>query len=252
MNSTQLGKAKVFFTKGDFGKMLKLKDTNNIYIGEIKKSQYGDESIEVEVITSMDNVTNNRVKTIFNDDIRISYSSDIPNGKNYYLSFDVSREGINYGVLFEENNNSELKIIRFIKIIENKLEDIANKLIESIKGIDNCKIIIPTINIGQAVVDYLQEKGFANIVELDLDDMRYIAVNNAKLINDKDTLFKLIPNNCSSDDMIEFIKTSRELDNTDIDVTCDGRLRFKRKSMEVTSTRICAVFYALSKLGYKL
>lgn len=249
--STNLGMAKIYFKKEDFGKMLKLKDTQNLYIGEVRKD-YGNSDVEIEIITTMDNVTNNRTKNIFNDDIRISYNSDIPSGKNYYLSFDVSREGVNYGVLFEENNNSELKIIRFIKITENKLEDVADKLIESIKGIDNCKIIIPTINIGQSVVDYLQEKGFTDIIELDLDDMRYIAINNTKLINDKDKLFKLIPSNYSSDDMIEFIKMSRELDNTDIDVSCDGRLRFKRKSMEVTSTRICAVFYVLSKLKYKL
>lgn len=249
--STNLGMAKIYFKKEDFGKMLKLKDTQNLYIGDVRKD-YGNSDVEIEIITTMDNVTNNRTKNIFNDDIRISYNSKISSGKNYYLSFDISREGVNYGVLLEENSNSELKIIRFVKIAENKLDDVVDKLIESIKGIDNCKIIIPTINIGQAVVDCLKEKGFTDIIELDLDDMRYIAINNIKLIKDKDKLFKLIPDNISSDDMIEFIKTSRELDNTYVDVLCDGRLKFKSKSMEITSTRICAIFYALSKLGYKL
>lgn len=172
--------------------------------------------------------------------------------KNYYLSFDVSREGTNHGILFEETNDSELKIVKFIQITTNRLDEVADKLMESAKGIYNCKIIIPTINIGQSVVDYLKEKRFINIIELDLNDMRDVAINNKELIQNKDKLFKLIPNNYSNEDLIEFIKMSKELDNIDIEMYQQGRLKFKRKSMEVTSTRICAVFYALSKLGYKL
>ena len=59
---TKLGMAKVYFTKEDFGKMLKLKDPTNLEIIDIEKDEYGD--IVIKLATTMDNVVNNRVKAI--------------------------------------------------------------------------------------------------------------------------------------------------------------------------------------------
>lgn len=59
--STKLGMAKVYFTASDFGKMLKLKDENNLIVKDVKVSEYGGD-VEVTIITPMDNSSNSRVK----------------------------------------------------------------------------------------------------------------------------------------------------------------------------------------------
>lgn len=172
--------------------------------------------------------------------------------KNCYLSIDVSRENKNHAVLFE-GNNQELKIIKFIKIHTNKLDEIADRLIEEIKSYKNGKIIIPIINIGQAVADHLKEKGFDNIIELDLDDIRDCCKNNLELIKNKNKIYKLFLDNYSKFEIVELIKMSKELDNIDLEYcVANGGIKFKRKSLDIDSTRICGVFYTLSKIGYEL
>jgi hypothetical protein len=172
--------------------------------------------------------------------------------KNYYLSIDISREGKNYAVLLEESNK-KLKIIKFIKMNTNKLDEVADRLVEEIKSYKAGKIIIPTINIGQAVVDYLKEKGFNNVIELDLDDMKVCCNNNLKFIQNKNKLYKLLKDEYSKFEIMELIELAKELDNIDLEYcTSNGRIIFKRKSLDIESTRIHCIFYALSKLGYEL
>lgn len=170
--------------------------------------------------------------------------------KNYYLSIDFSMEGNNRAVLMEEYNN-ELKLIKFIKIHTNKLNDIADRLIEEIKSYKNGKIIIPTIAIGYSIVDYLKQKGFNNILELDLDDIRICCKENFKLIQNKDKIYKLFKDDYSKFEIVELIELYKELNNMDLEYYTGG-VKFKRKSLDIDSTRVCCILYALSKLGYAL
>jgi hypothetical protein len=71
--STQLGYAKVYFAKEDFGKMLKLKDVENLTISNIENDGYG--ILTLTIATPIDNVTNNRVKI----------SEDYNNTKRYKI-----------------------------------------------------------------------------------------------------------------------------------------------------------------------
>ncbi len=82
--STQLGYAKVYFTKEDFGKMLKLKDSDNLTISNVENDGYG--TLTLTIATPMDNVTNNRVKMF----------EDCNNTKRYKVPINEEKSNENY------------------------------------------------------------------------------------------------------------------------------------------------------------
>jgi hypothetical protein len=62
MMSTKLGTAKVYFTKEDLGKMLKLKDKDNLMVIDVSVDNT-EGKVAITITTPMDNITNDRVKT---------------------------------------------------------------------------------------------------------------------------------------------------------------------------------------------
>lgn len=59
--STKLGTAKVYFTKEDLGKMLKLKDKDNLMVTDVDVDNT-EGKVAITITTPMDNITNDRVR----------------------------------------------------------------------------------------------------------------------------------------------------------------------------------------------
>ena len=60
MSKNNIGTGKVFISKQDMGKMLRLKDINNLIIKGVK---FGNDNVEIFVETPINNKTNNRIKS---------------------------------------------------------------------------------------------------------------------------------------------------------------------------------------------
>lgn len=59
--STKLGSAKVYFKNEDLGKMLKLKDKDNLMVTDVQVDNT-EGKVAITITTPMDNITNERVK----------------------------------------------------------------------------------------------------------------------------------------------------------------------------------------------
>jgi hypothetical protein len=263
--STQLGYAKVYFTREDFGKMLKLKDIYNLTISNIENNGYGE--MTLTIATPMDNITNNRVKISehYNDTKRYripikedesvkeySNKDELLSGEDYYLSIDLNRNEDNYAILFKESSDMQFKLIKFIKIQGFNLNTVADNLIEILKPYKNGHIIVPSVGIGYGLIDSLQSKNFRNIMSLDLDDLKKVALDNIKLVENVDLLYDLLSEDFSGkEQFMEFLELYTELKNIDMKMNANGNITFERKSKDIENNRIIAVFNALSKIGYK-
>lgn len=88
---------------------------------------------------------------------------------DYYLTMDLSRDGVNKAILFKRYEYS-LKIERFISFHEKDCTNMVRKFLEEIKGL-NCAILIPTVAFGGIIVDYFKAEGFENIIEIGVKDI---------------------------------------------------------------------------------
>jgi hypothetical protein len=220
----------------------------------------------------MDNVTTNRVKVSgeFNNGFRRYKEelSDIISNKNqsknentgeeiikddYYLSIDLNKGDENYAILFKETSDMQFKIVRFIKIQGFNLNIIAEKLLEIIKLYKNGSIITSNIGMGLGLIDCLKAKKFNNIIILDLEDLRKIGADNINLIENNDLLYELLPSDFSGkEQFMEFLELYNELKNIDIEMTANGNVKFKRKSLDISNDKVIPIFNTLSKMGYTL
>lgn len=101
-----LGKGKIYLTKRDLGKMLKLKNVEDLVVTDISKS-LNDERIQITVATDMSNTTNSRIK--FNDDDRYVETNNVNNLNDYGYHVILDDE---YGSKKGENLlNKKIKIV---------------------------------------------------------------------------------------------------------------------------------------------
>lgn len=245
--STQLGMAKVYFNLGDFGKMLKLKDINNLAITDIQKSEF-DGRLVLSLVTPMDNATNSRVAPITESDYIPLRKLDIQEiiDEFYIFSIDMNRTGTdNYGVLFKCTEDGK-KIIKIINIPQTlKLHEVADVLINELKPYKNSIVMTSNVGIGMGLIDNLKAKYFNKIAELDMDDIRTIATGSLELMNDKSKLYKYISEPCNTELLKDFVELAKELDN--IEVKQNGnRTVLDMKSKDIGKSRIMAVLQCIS------
>jgi hypothetical protein len=244
--STKLGMAKVYFNLGDFGKMLKLKDINNLAITDIQKSE-SDRRLVLSLVTPMDNATNSRVASITESDyipLRKLYIQEIID-EFYILSIDMNMIGDNYGVLFKCTEQGK-KIIKIINIPQTlKLHEIADILINELKPYKNSVVMTSNVGIGMGLIDNLKAKYFNKIAELDMDDIRTIATGSLELMNDKSKLYKYISEPCNTELLKDFVELVKELDNLEVKQN-GNKTVLDMKSKEIGKSRIMAVLQCIS------
>jgi len=246
MNSTSLGMAKVYFNLGDFGKMLKLKDIDNLAITDIQKGEM-DGRLVITLVTPIDNATNNRVAVCDNPSYlrlrKINIQEEID--ESYVISIDMGREGTNYGILFKITDEGR-KIIKVINIPQTlKLNEVADVLINELKPYKHNAIMTSNMNIGKGLIDHLIAKNFQNIIELDMNDIRDIMTGSLELINDKSKLYKYISETCNTELLKELVEIIKEFDN--LEVRQNGNRTFlDGKLKEIGRSRIMAVLQFLS------
>lgn len=173
-----------------------------------------------------------------------------PNHCKYYLTIDISRDGDNNAILFQDYEG-ELKIAKFISFDEKDFEKVANRFIDEIKPL-NGQMIIPTACFGMVLIDYLKKKGFDNIIEMENKELGESNGYNVEILNNKNKLYKLLETGHSNKKYLtEFVELFRQLNNLQIKVEC-GNIAFDKKDKDISNCWITNVFYTLSKLKYKL
>lgn len=246
MNSTSLGMAKVYFNLGDFGKMLKLKDIDNLAITDIQKGE-SDGRLVISLVTPMDNATNSRVVCTTNPyevPLRKLEIQEIID-EFYILSIDMCREDTNYGVLFKCTEDGK-KIIKIINIPQYlKLDEVADILINELKPYKNSVVMTSNVGIGMGVIDHLKAKNFNKIAELDINDIRDIATGSLELMNDKSKLYKYISEPCNTELLKDFVELIKELDNLEVKQN-SNRTMLDTKSKDIGKSRIMAVLQCIS------
>lgn len=159
--STDLGMAKVYFSKSDFGKMLKLKDVNNLVVTDITVDKLTSD-VEVTIVTPMDN-DSSRVNPI-NSQFNVRYKAELKTEKMY----------VDFG-------RDEFKIYYKNKMIKNSSDfnilTIVNYILELTKNNRNVEIYIDTKGIGQSLLDSLETKGFKNVHSIEISVPKCDKVN---------------------------------------------------------------------------
>lgn len=107
---TRLGKGKIYLKAEDLGKMLKLKDIENLVITNVNIKDSKD--LEIEIATPLNNKTNNRVK-------------NFKENKIYHIGLEYIKDINKIGMVVIEEYNKEFKIIalNFIKNINSIIEE---------------------------------------------------------------------------------------------------------------------------------
>lgn len=165
MESTQLGTAKIYFNKEDFGKMLKLKDVGNLVINDIKVDKYTS-GLEVTIITPMNNVTNERVRSKDENSIRREhYCNEVSQAKedkelsDIYIRYEVREfNSLNLVMLF---NGKKYNAFGY------DINKCIERLTDKIRGCRWRNVCVESHGIGSSVADILEkEYKFKNVVRV--------------------------------------------------------------------------------------
>lgn len=171
---------------------------------------------------------------------------------NHYIIFDTFGNKT-FAFLFEETKDIGIKIAKSIDIISNKLDEIANQLIEESNKYNNCKIIIPNLVSRIGILDYFYEKDFTDIIEINKEDARESITNNIGIVQNKEKLYKIFVCDNVDSKYIQLIQDIyNELNNLEIKVNDSQNINFKRKNDDIDNSQINLVFWILSKLGIRL
>jgi len=124
MNSTQLGYVKLYWKREVFGKMCKLKDVDNLAITRVEHC--GDETVEITIVTPMDNITTNRVKTVddFNNGFK-RYKEEFIETMVNNSSLKKNNNTIDFkGITNKKREENQEKINEFNNVVLNNLEQL--------------------------------------------------------------------------------------------------------------------------------
>lgn len=147
-----------------------------------------------------------------------------------------------------KNIKKRIKLIKIIKIKDDlKFDDISDILIKELKPYKDGTIMTSNNGMGLGLIDNLKNKGFKNIIELNIDDTRRVAMNNIELLDDKNKLYELVDDSCSNLLVEDIVELSKELDNIELKQNING-VMFQRKSEDIGNTRIVALLQLLSKI----
>lgn len=154
---TRLGKSKIYFKAQDFGKMLKLKDVENLVITNVNVKDA--KEVEVEIATPICNATNKRVSKLpFEADVpRQSFDNKENNKEIHHVGL-IYERNILYVVILEEDNSK--KILKSFFVIEGKIGEVIDNLIKQLSGND-VKFYVDNVAFGSMVRDILISKGVA-------------------------------------------------------------------------------------------
>lgn len=154
---TRLGKSKIYFKAQDFGKMLKLKNIENLVITNVNVKDA--KEVEVEIATPICNATNNRVSKLpFGADIR----------RQAFVNEDSKEEIYHVGLVYERNilyvvileGDSSKKILKSFFIIEGKIGETIDNLLKQL--LDRSAIFyVEDVAFGEVVRDTLISKSIA-------------------------------------------------------------------------------------------
>jgi len=182
--------------------------------------------------------------------------NELNKATNNYMLFDMGYDSNDekYAMLFEETKDVGIKIVKSINISSNKLDEIADQLINEVSKYENCKLIIPNPASRIGILDYFYAKDFTDIIEINKEDIREAITNSIGIVQNKEKLYKIFMCDNQTPEYIELIKElCVELSNLEIEVTQRGNnIRFKRKLNDIDCSKINTVFWTLSKLGIRL
>lgn len=131
---TKLGMGKVYLKAQDIGKMLKLKDVENLVITNVNIKDSKD--LEIEIATPICNKTNNRIR-------------DFKGNKAYHVGLDYRRDINKISVSIFEKNEKKYKLL-VLKWL-NKVEDI----VDILNNLDNSVFYIDQRGFGVMLYDKL-------------------------------------------------------------------------------------------------
>lgn len=181
---TRLGKSKIYFKAQDFGKMLKLKDVENLVITNVNIKDA--KEIEVEIATPICNATNNRVSKLpFSANIQRQafVEEDVDNNTAYHIGINfIKKKGIFIAIYRETRNIVTLENL-YMEEESSNLYDMLSRYIRMYKCIKydekcNCKFYLDVMGFGKMLKDSL----LANGVKFeDLVCFRGIKIKNKKI-----------------------------------------------------------------------
>lgn len=197
---TKLGIGKVYLKAQDIGKMLKLKNVENLVITNVNIKDSKD--LEIEVATPICNKTNNRIR-------------DFKENKTYHIGLDLANnKGISISVFEKFNKKYILKTLTKdsnLSIVE---------VVDNFKDIlDNCIFYVDNWGFGNYVRDNLISLGIKeeNIITI---YTKIYSIDKQKLLEiAKDLKVKLFAKQ-------EYLKLIKEIKSLDVSVI-SGKLRLK-------------------------
>lgn len=255
--STELGMAKVYFTASDFGKMLKLKDENNLIVKDVKVSELGSE-VEVTIITPINNSSNSRVKSVKPNCISDRYSGfglmEEDNQETeieYVLSVNPSMIDNNLIAMLLKNKSNSFEIIKVIKM-SGSINCCVDMCIEEISKYKNKGMIIcDEVGVGKAYVDIFNSSE-TQVVGVNAKVKRLIDERFSYIADGKHRNYNYMIYMSDPDLLEEYNKLVVEFNNLKLFDMGYGRIKIGQKDKNIGKERVECLLQAYNLFGYKL